>query len=319
MSVVSAIPGVGKLFGEQKEQGRSRRKPSSSRPHGPDPSTNSYMSGSGSYMSGGPGSPVADVSPPGDTGIMEKIVDIMDSFALPALIFGARSLVKREIAPLVGRYAADYPLVEAEEEAGSAPRPIRRGDPEEFKFAAPGLRYKDIDQRLENVVLRPFSKVRKFRRAPEVWDDTEALAIADKVKAHNNAARHAVNVERTRRTRSLGTAQNANNESLPNPRRSRRQHAVLTGMRAAVSVQLAAMHAASVGSWAGLGVAARPTMARRAGGRGITAWCMTAARVRLRRDSLAAAMAMMRKRRIGQHPSLAVPPVTLLSTTRVRR
>ncbi|KAJ1941255.1 hypothetical protein FBU59_003551, partial [Linderina macrospora] len=200
-------------------------------------------------MTGGPGSPVADISPPEEGGIMEKLEGLLDGWLFPAAIFGARMLLKREIAPLVGRYAMDYPLVEAEEEgeaaasnaltANSRPKwSMARGRDllaaaDEFKFAAPGLRFSDIDHRLENVAVRPFSKVRKFRRAPEVWDDTEALAISEKVKrARQGAIKHAaVGAERavaregTLRGGGAG-AREAAESPLQNPRHLEEQQGV---------------------------------------------------------------------------------------------
>ncbi|KAJ1727809.1 hypothetical protein LPJ61_004383, partial [Coemansia biformis] len=211
MSTLASIPLIGGLFGRKNKQ---HLRPSQPGPyvdslysgHGPQrfnsrPSVpgSSYFTRPSSAMSGYSGHPHQQQhhgSPVNPQNILEKLKGSGRWYITPLVAFMARETLKREVAPLVGRYAMRYPLVEAEESAALKvlakarenkgvvqSGPMRAMDAREFKHAAKGLNYSSLDQRLENAFVPRFSKLRKYRRAPEVWDDNEAHDIAQGVQA----------------------------------------------------------------------------------------------------------------------------------------
>ncbi|KAJ2356381.1 hypothetical protein GGF43_002109, partial [Coemansia sp. RSA 2618] len=200
MSAMASIPLLGSLFSKkQKPVANSVSIRPSNRydgKHRP-PSTyytrpTSGMSGYTTYSSHG------YTEPPGHgigpQNILEKIKGAGRWYFVPLVGLLMRESAAREIMPLVGRYAMRYPLVEAEERAvlGAAARAkkgivhaggMRAVDAKEFRHAAPALRTNRLDGRLDNVFVPQFSRLRKYRRAPEVWDDSEAHDIAQRVQS----------------------------------------------------------------------------------------------------------------------------------------
>ncbi|KAJ1843601.1 hypothetical protein LPJ73_005440, partial [Coemansia sp. RSA 2703] len=154
-------------------------------PHGPNQSGQANESGGGG--GGGIGS------------ILHKAMGMFNWAQIPLLSFALRETAKNSIKPLIGRYALQYPLVEAEESAAvkaAAAKVEQRNvvhagalralDAKEFRHAARGLRYHSLDNQLENVYVPRFSRLRKYRRAPEVWDDEDAHKISQRVHSRLN-------------------------------------------------------------------------------------------------------------------------------------
>ncbi|KAJ2284723.1 hypothetical protein IWW55_007467, partial [Coemansia sp. RSA 2706] len=207
MSAMASIPLIGSLFGKkQKAEAPASLAPG---PPGrydgqhPPPSTfytrpTSGMSGYTSYTSHPYTQPYSPSPQIGPSNILEKIKGAGRWYFIPLVSFLMRESVVREIAPLVGRYAMRYPLIEGEERAAvSAAAQAKKGivhaggmravDAKEFRHAAPALRNSVLDHRLENIFVPRFSRLRKYRRAPEVWDDDEAHAIAQRVQGRMQA------------------------------------------------------------------------------------------------------------------------------------
>ncbi|KAJ2453027.1 hypothetical protein EV183_002536 [Coemansia sp. RSA 2336] len=210
MSAMASIPLIGSLFGKKQKPetmpsaGPGQMPPPPAGPHhgqyGGPPSTyytrpTSGMSGYTSYTSH---AYPPSASPIGPQNILEKIKSAGKWYFIPMFSFLLRESVVREIRPLVGRYAMRYPLVEAEERAAisklaQAKKGIvhaggmRAVDAREFRHAAPALRYNTLDQRLDNIFVPRFSRLRKYRRAPEVWDDPEAHEIYQRVQSRLQA------------------------------------------------------------------------------------------------------------------------------------
>ncbi|KAJ1873540.1 hypothetical protein LPJ55_002201 [Coemansia sp. RSA 990] len=211
MSAMASIPLIGSLFGKKQKPevvppagpGQMPPPPPPGQYHGQyggPPSTyytrpTSGMSGYTSYTSHAYPPSASPISP---QNILEKVKNAGKWYFIPMFSFLLRESVIREIRPLVGRYAMRYPLVEAEERAAiskiaQAKKGIvhagglRAVDAREFRHAAPALRYNTLDQRLDNIFVPRFSRLRKYRRAPEVWDDPEAHDIYQRVQSRLQA------------------------------------------------------------------------------------------------------------------------------------
>ncbi|KAJ2632406.1 hypothetical protein H4R22_001278 [Coemansia sp. RSA 1290] len=212
MSAMASIPLIGSLFGKKQKPevvppaGPGQMPPPPPPPgqyhgqYGGPPSTyytrpTSGMSGYTSYTSHAYPPSASPISP---QNILEKVKNAGKWYFIPMFSFLLRESVMREIRPLVGRYAMRYPLVEAEERAAiskiaQAKKGIvhagglRAVDAREFRHAAPALRYNTLDQRLDNIFVPRFSRLRKYRRAPEVWDDPEAHDIYQRVQSRLQA------------------------------------------------------------------------------------------------------------------------------------
>ncbi|KAJ2235127.1 hypothetical protein H4R99_002941, partial [Coemansia sp. RSA 1722] len=148
--------------------------------------------------------------------LIRKALDKFNWMQVPLLSFALRESVRHNLKPLVGRYALQYPLIEAEETAAvkaaaakvEQSNVVRAGalralDAKEFRHAARPLRYNSLDQRLENVYVPRFSRLRKYRRAPEVWDDEDAHNIARRVHARLNTVQSIRGREHERLNRAL--------------------------------------------------------------------------------------------------------------------
>ncbi|KAJ2850556.1 hypothetical protein IWW36_001806 [Coemansia brasiliensis] len=210
MSAMASIPLIGSLFGKKQKPEAAATPPTAHNQmpppgqyhgqYGGPPSTyytrpTSGMSGYTSYTSH---AYPPSASPIGPQNILEKVKNAGKWYFIPMFSFLLRESVIREIRPLVGRYAMRYPLVEAEERAAiskiaQAKKGIvhaggmRAVDAKEFRHAAPALRYNTLDQRLDNIFVPRFSRLRKYRRAPEVWDDPEAHEIYQRVQSRLQA------------------------------------------------------------------------------------------------------------------------------------
>ncbi|KAJ2878461.1 hypothetical protein IWW38_006315, partial [Coemansia aciculifera] len=201
---MSSIPLLGMLFGGKKSNEQIRPQtpgPSNANPNQPPGRYDSYghTAGSGSYLS----TETDHAAPPqqqsgsggGVGNLVQKITGAAKWYHMPLITYLMRETAVARVAPLIGRYAMRYPLVEAEEAtakrlAAAASRQqkgvVKAGglqavQAREFRHAAPGLRYSSLDQRLAGALVPRFSRVRKFRRAPEVWDDRDAHAIGQRV------------------------------------------------------------------------------------------------------------------------------------------
>ncbi|KAJ2346301.1 hypothetical protein GGH91_002249, partial [Coemansia sp. RSA 2671] len=190
MSMMSSIPLLGSLFAGKKTELR----PQTPGPAQPPGRYDSYGHGasSGSYAS--TETDQAAHGPPGGGNLLEKITGAAKWYHMPLVTLLLRETAVRRLAPLVGRYAIRYPLVEAEEAAAARLAAagvrqkgvVRAGalqaiNAPEFRHAARGLRYASLDQRLAGAMVPRFSRLRKYRRAPEVWDDRDAHAIGQRV------------------------------------------------------------------------------------------------------------------------------------------
>ncbi|KAJ2551823.1 hypothetical protein EV175_003547, partial [Coemansia sp. RSA 1933] len=227
MATLTSIPLVGSLFGKkppprQQQQHHQQQRPptqtytgtmtpSYSGPGGR-PSSTSYYTHPSSYTtsyatdyphhSGGP--PPGGRPPPEKTdGLLSRIKSKFSWYQVPLVTYLFRQSAMAEMRPLIGRYALQYPLVESTETAAAraattlaqrATAGVRAGglralDAKEFRHAAPGLRYNTLDSRLETAFVPRFSRLPKYRRAAEVWDDDEALQIAQRVSDRMSGAR----------------------------------------------------------------------------------------------------------------------------------
>ncbi|KAJ2432312.1 hypothetical protein GGF41_000034 [Coemansia sp. RSA 2531] len=200
MSMMSSIPLLGSLFAGKKTE-QSQLRPQTPGPNQPPGRYDSYghEAHSGSYASTetdhaahGPAHGNGGGGTAGN--IIEKITGAAKWYHMPIVTLLLRETAVRRLAPLVGRYALRYPLVEAEEAAaarltaaGARQKSVVRAgalqaiNAREFGHAAPGLRYSSLDQRLAGAMVPRFSRLRKYRRAPEVWDDRDAHAIGQRV------------------------------------------------------------------------------------------------------------------------------------------
>ncbi|KAJ1959738.1 hypothetical protein GGI12_004179, partial [Dipsacomyces acuminosporus] len=230
MSVVQGIPLIGPLFGKKKKQ-EPKPKTEAPRPSSVNSAITHQTQHHSQYHSQASSVYIGQPEPEESTNPYMKMIEAAGDkihFIFPAFVYFTRRMAIGEIMPLVGRYAVRYPLVEAEEQAvanavarieqdvvkSGAERALRAP---EFKFAAPALRYNSLDQRLENAMVPRFSKPRKFRRAPEVWDDPEAQQIADRVYGRLRDFRRDLHQEQTRVARALSRG-GADNASRPGAR-----------------------------------------------------------------------------------------------------
>ncbi|KAJ1945625.1 hypothetical protein GGF37_001605, partial [Kickxella alabastrina] len=240
MSVMAGIPVLGALFAKKTPPANANvlppsggfnpalvgSQPSVAENYGQPPfRPNTSMSYTTSYVGGA--SPLPDSKPEGFGSIIGKAMEKFHWVQIPLMTYALRESVRRNIAPLVGRYALRYPLVEAEETAAirAAAEQVKKSntvqagalralDAKEFRHAAPGLRYSALDQRLENTYVPRFSRLRKYRRAPEVWDDEDAHNIAKRVYSRMRATQQSMNGhERMRVARSLNRANSARRSS----------------------------------------------------------------------------------------------------------
>ncbi|KAJ1900090.1 hypothetical protein LPJ66_001703, partial [Kickxella alabastrina] len=236
MSVMAGIPVLGALFAKKTPPANANvlppsggfnpalvgSQPSVAENYGQPPfRPNTSISYTTSYVGGA--SPLPDSKPEGFGSIIGKAMEKFHWVQIPLMTYALRESVRRNIAPLVGRYALRYPLVEAEETAAirAAAEQVKKSntvkagalralDAKEFRHAAPGLRYSALDQRLENTYVPRFSRLRKYRRAPEVWDDEDAHNIAKRVYSRMRATQQSMNGhERMRVARALNRANSA--------------------------------------------------------------------------------------------------------------
>ncbi|KAJ2780274.1 hypothetical protein H4R18_003548 [Coemansia javaensis] len=201
MSTLASIPLLGPLFGGRKK----RKQPEPLEPLGP--YTESLFSGrpeTPSQYSGGPQQQMhhGGPSPVGPHNILDRMRRSGKWYLVPVAGMIARNMLKNPVMPLIGRYAMRYPLVEAEEQAAAraaqallranggsgAGGAVRAGgtravDADMFRHAARGVPFGRLDERLDGALVPRFSRQRKYRRAPEVWDDDEAHDIAQAVRA----------------------------------------------------------------------------------------------------------------------------------------
>ncbi|KAJ2726057.1 hypothetical protein GGI07_000840 [Coemansia sp. Benny D115] len=255
MSMLSALPLVGGLFGKKKQEpspqppqaGGFSTAPNAS--HVMPPSRYDYHGQSGApgqalsfttsyegHFSQHPGNkynsgPTHNDSGPAGTGagnLFSKLIGMVSGYQIPILTFALRESVRRNSRALVGRYALQYPLVEAEENAAikAANAEVKKSnivkagalraiDAKEFRHAAPGLRYESLDQLLENTHVPRFSRLRKYRRAPEVWDDEDALNIVRRVRSRMRTVQESRGREQARVTRVLSNASGARRPGEP--------------------------------------------------------------------------------------------------------
>ncbi|KAJ1900998.1 hypothetical protein LPJ81_003835, partial [Coemansia sp. IMI 209127] len=136
-------------------------------------------------------------------GLFSRLKGSFSWYQVPLVTYLFRESAMAEMTPLIGRYALRYPLVESTETAatraattlaqrsGAGVRAggLRALDVKEFSHAAPGLRYNTLDNRLETAFVPRFSRLPKYRRAAEVWDDDEAQQIAQRVSDRMSGAR----------------------------------------------------------------------------------------------------------------------------------
>ncbi|KAJ1767731.1 hypothetical protein LPJ74_005205 [Coemansia sp. RSA 1843] len=136
-------------------------------------------------------------------GLLSRLKGSFSWYQVPLVTYLFRESALAEMKPLIGRYALQYPLVETTETAAAraattlaqrAGAGVRAGglralDVKEFRHAAPGLRYNTLDNRLETAFVPRFSRLPKYRRAAEVWDDDEALQIAQRVTDRMSGAK----------------------------------------------------------------------------------------------------------------------------------
>ncbi|KAJ2864951.1 hypothetical protein GGH94_002549 [Coemansia aciculifera] len=211
MSMMSSIPLLGSLFaGKKTEQSQLRpQTPGPNQPpgrydsYGHDANSGSYASTETDHAAHGPSHGNGGGGTAGN--IIEKITGAAKWYHMPIVTLLLRETAVRRLAPLVGRYALRYPLVEAEEAAAARltaagvrqKSMVRAGalqaiNAREFGHAAQGLRYSSLDQRLAGAMVPRFSRLRKYRRAPEVWDDRDAHAIGQRVTSRfrNTQARY---------------------------------------------------------------------------------------------------------------------------------
>ncbi|KAJ2754408.1 hypothetical protein GGI19_002419 [Coemansia pectinata] len=211
MSMMSSIPLLGSLFaGKKTEQSQLRpQTPGPKQPpgrydsYGHDANSGSYASTETDHAAHGPSHGNGGGGTAGN--IIEKITGAAKWYHMPIVTLLLRETAVRRLAPLVGRYALRYPLVEAEEAAAARltaagvrqKSMVRAGalqaiNAREFGHAAQGLRYSSLDQRLAGAMVPRFSRLRKYRRAPEVWDDRDAHAIGQRVTSRfrNTQARY---------------------------------------------------------------------------------------------------------------------------------
>lgn len=127
---------------------------------------------------------------------MDKLKGMFSIYQLPLLALVLRRGYLKQRIPLVGRYATRYPITEMLEK----PREVVKSgadpamDDKRFRMGHRGMNFDTLDRRLEHSVVPQFSKVRKYRRAPEVWDDEEAQTIADRVRRPGGGLRGGGNV-----------------------------------------------------------------------------------------------------------------------------
>ncbi|KAJ2607407.1 hypothetical protein H4S08_004837, partial [Coemansia sp. RSA 1365] len=210
MGIMASIPVIGSFLGKKAQQQQPQQQPHRyDNPNRPPsrPGSSYYtrptsgMSGYTSYTSH-PGHPQQHQNNQGGftaQNILEKIKGAGRWYFIPLVAILMRESRVREVRPLVGRYALQYPLVETEAAVGGAGKKQQRDvvqsgtmramNSRQFRNGAVGLQYETLDQRLENVFVPRFSRLRKYRRAEEVWDDEEAHQIAMRVqnRMHPNA------------------------------------------------------------------------------------------------------------------------------------
>ncbi|KAJ1826916.1 hypothetical protein LPJ56_001942, partial [Coemansia sp. RSA 2599] len=195
-------------------------------PHGAGHPPGTYASSLGSSRPNAQHKPPGSSIHPGSAGhkedngglgsLLSKAMDKLHWVQIPILSYALRESFKHGLKPLVGRYALQYPLIEAEESAAiraaaakvEQNNVVRAGalralDAKEFRHAARGLRNSSLDQRLENIYVPRFSRLRKYRRAPEVWDDEDAHNIARRVYSRLNTVQSMRGREQARLNRAL--------------------------------------------------------------------------------------------------------------------
>ncbi|KAJ2747294.1 hypothetical protein GGI20_000629 [Coemansia sp. BCRC 34301] len=199
MSMMSSIPLLGALFAGKKSQDQE---PSGM--HQPPGRYDSYghTAPSGSYASTETDH-AAGPAPQQEGNIIQKITNAAKWYHMPLVTWLLRETAARRVAPLIGRYAVRYPLVERQEAEAVARVAnarlkggvVRAGalqaiSAREFRHAAPALRYSSLDQRLAGALVPRFTRLRKYRRAAEVWDDHDAHAIGQRVFATRQRGPH---------------------------------------------------------------------------------------------------------------------------------
>ncbi|KAJ2520852.1 hypothetical protein H4217_001769 [Coemansia sp. RSA 1939] len=235
-ATLASIPIVGSLFGNAKKKQQQQQQQQQMHPGGTAPG-NSYPYGGGrpsrptsssyftrpssSYTTSSAmnyhhghqasGNPNNNNNGGGGIGaLFTRLKDSLSWYHIPLITYLFRQGTLAEMRPLIGRYALQYPLVEATETAASRTAAklaaqqgaaaagggalvraggLRAAEAKEFRHAAAGLRHSTLDNRLETTFVPKFSRLPKYRRAAEVWDDEEALQIAQRVSDRMNGTK----------------------------------------------------------------------------------------------------------------------------------